>query len=172
MSLNYTLTPISGTRYNNRINYKLIIPCFLILAKLHSEKHFRQFVVADTFSNDTNNVSYSPGADDVIAFNNDDTIYELEERDLFVKELLIRKPHDAVFLTTASSYNRDFINKFLTENGQIISTVEKRLASDDYGIAKRYLFSVSKTPFQPHPPIHLRLQLSCVLCFILFSRFM
>lgn len=88
-----------------------------------------------------------PGADDVIAFNNDDTIYELEERDLFVKELLIRKPHDVVFLTTASSYNRDFISKFLTDNGQIISTVERRLASDDYGIAKRYLFSVSDTLF-------------------------
>lgn len=67
----------------------------------------------------------------------------MEERDLFVKELLIRQPFDVVFLTSASTYNRDFISKFLTSNGQIVDTVEKRLASDDYGIAKRYLFSVS-----------------------------
>lgn len=67
----------------------------------------------------------------------------MEERDLFVKELLIRKPFDNVFLTTSSTYNRDFISKFVTNNGQVIDTVERRLSSDEYGFINRYLFSVS-----------------------------
>lgn len=82
------------------------------------------------------------GADDVIAFNCDDNIYELEERDLLVKELTIRKSYDAIFLTTASTYNRDFINKFITDDGIVIDTVEKQLSSDDYGLFMRFLCSV------------------------------
>lgn len=89
------------------------------------------------------NFSKISGANDVIAFNSDDNIYELEERDLLLKELLIRKPYDVAFLTTSQTYNRDFISKFLTNNGRIIDTVEKRLASDDYGIFLRFLCSVS-----------------------------
>lgn len=90
-----------------------------------------------------------PGADDVIAFNCDDNIYELEERDLLLKELIIRKPYDVVFLTASSTYNRDFIYKFLTENGSVIDTDEKPLASDDYGVFMRFLCSVCM--HQCHP---------------------
>lgn len=85
---------------------------------------------------------FIPGADDVIAFNCDDNIFELEERDLLLKELLTRKPYDAIFLTTASAYNRDFICKFVTDNGCVIDTDEKSLASDEYGIFMRLLCSV------------------------------
>lgn len=89
-------------------------------------------------------VQYSiSGADDVIAFNCDDNIYELEERDLFLNELKIREPYDVIFLTTSSTYNREFIYKFLTENGCVIDTDEKPLASDEYGFFMRFLCSVS-----------------------------
>lgn len=83
------------------------------------------------------------GADDVIAFNSDDKIYELEERDLLLKELTIRDPYDVIFFTTPQTYNRDFINKFLRPNGMTIDTVERRLSSDDYGVFMRFLCSVS-----------------------------
>ncbi|XP_031628018.1 reticulon-4-interacting protein 1, mitochondrial-like isoform X2 [Contarinia nasturtii] len=82
------------------------------------------------------------GADDVIAFNSDDKIYELEERDLLLKELTMREHYDVVFLTTSQTYNRDFIGKFLCENGIIIDTVEKRLSSDEYGFFMRFLCSI------------------------------
>lgn len=78
----------------------------------------------------------------MIAFNCDDNIYELEERDLLLKELLMRKPYDVIFLTTTSPYNRDFIYQFVTENGFVIDTDEKPLASDEYGIFMRFLCSV------------------------------
>lgn len=83
------------------------------------------------------------GANDVIAFNSDDKIYELEERDLLLKELTIREHYDVVFLTTEQTYNRDFISKFLRKGGIIIDTVEKRLSSDEYGLFMRFLCSVS-----------------------------
>lgn len=83
------------------------------------------------------------GADDVIAFNSDDKIYELEERDLLLKELTIREHFDVIFLTTSQTYNRDFISNFLRPGGIIIDTVEKRLASDEYGLFMRFLCSVS-----------------------------
>lgn len=86
---------------------------------------------------------FFPGADDVIAFNSDDKIYELEERDLLLKELTIREHFDVVFLTTAQTYNRDFVSKFVCRDGIIVDTVEKRLASDEYGFFMRFLCSVS-----------------------------
>lgn len=79
----------------------------------------------------------------MIAFNSDDKIYELEERDLLLKELAIREQYDVVFLTTSVTYNRDFISKFLNHGGTIIDTVEKRLSSDEYGFFMRFLCSVS-----------------------------
>lgn len=82
------------------------------------------------------------GADDVIAFNSDDKIYELEERDLLLKELTIREHYDVVFFTTSQTYNRDFISNFLRPNGIVVDTVEKQLASDNYGICLRFLCSV------------------------------
>lgn len=82
------------------------------------------------------------GADDVIAFNGDDNIYELEERDVLIKELLLREAFDFVFVTTSSSYNRHFIFKFLKYGGKIIDTVEKCIASDEYGIFMRLLCSM------------------------------
>lgn len=81
----------------------------------------------------------------MIAFNSDDNIYELEERDLLLKELLIRQPYDCVFITTSQSYNRDFIYKFINSGGKVIDTVEKRFSSDDYGFFMRFLCSVSLT---------------------------
>lgn len=84
------------------------------------------------------------GADDVIAFNCDDNIYELEERDLLLKELSIRNRYDVIFLTQSQTYNRDFLYKFLTSGGRLIDTVEKRLSSDEYGLFMRYLCSVSQ----------------------------
>lgn len=86
---------------------------------------------------------YSSGADDVIAFNCDDNIYELEERDLLLKELSIRKTYDVVFLTTSTAYNKDFIKSFLSHNGTLIDTVERPLASDEYGFFMRVLCSVN-----------------------------
>lgn len=83
------------------------------------------------------------GANDVIAFNSDDKIYELEERDLLLKELTMREHYDVVFLTTEQTYNRDFISKFLRKGGIIIDTVENRLSSDEYGLFMRFLCSVS-----------------------------
>lgn len=79
----------------------------------------------------------------MIAFNCDDNIYELEERDLLNKELKIRKPYNFIFLTTATSYNKDFLKLFLTNDGSIIDTVENHMPSDDYGIFMRFLCSVS-----------------------------
>lgn len=90
-------------------------------------------------------IIFISGADDVIAFNSDDKIYELEERDLLLKELTIREHFDVVFLTTSQAYNRDFISKFLRKGGTIIDTVEKRLSSDEYGIFMRFLCSVRNT---------------------------
>lgn len=84
------------------------------------------------------------GANDVIAFNCDDNIYELEERDLLLKELTSREPYDVIFLTTSQSYNTDFLNRFLVENGAIVDAVEKSLASDEYGLFMRFLCSVSE----------------------------
>lgn len=89
------------------------------------------------------NIEFITGADDVIAFNSDDKIYELEERDLLLKELTIRDHYDVVFLTTSQTYNRDFISKFLNRGGVIIDTVEKRLSSDEYHFFMRFLCSVS-----------------------------
>lgn len=77
------------------------------------------------------------GADDVIAFNCDDNIYELEERDLLLKELSIRKPYDVIFLTTSTAYNKDFIKSFISASGILIDAVEKPLASDEYGFFMR-----------------------------------
>lgn len=88
--------------------------------------------------------AFFSGADDVIAFNSDDKIYELEERDLLLKELTIREHYDVVFLTTVQTYNRDFISKFLRRGGIIVDTVEKRLSSDDYGFFMRFFCSVSE----------------------------
>lgn len=79
----------------------------------------------------------------MIAFNCDDNIYELEERDLLLKELMERKAFDVMFLTSASTYNRDFIAKFLADNGRIVDCDEQRLSSDNYGILMRFLCAVS-----------------------------
>lgn len=82
---------------------------------------------------------FAAGADDVIAFNCDDNIYELEERDLLLKELSIRKPYDVIFLTTSTAYNKDFIKSFISASGILIDAVEKPLASDEYGFFMRFL---------------------------------
>lgn len=121
----------SGSRYNHEIvvfhpNFAFyVILCYQISMKL--------------------NVCIFAGADDVIAFNSDDKIYELEERDLLLKELAIRDPYDVVFWTTSQTYNRDFMSKFVQPSGIIVDTVEKRMASDDYGLFMRFLCSVSYT---------------------------
>lgn len=78
----------------------------------------------------------------MIAFNSDDKIYELEERDLLLKELTVREHYDVIFFTTSQTYNRDFISNFLRRDGIIIDTVEKQLASDNYGFCMRILCSV------------------------------
>lgn len=109
----------------------------MLRAKVENNKEI--FIANETHSYISR---FVPGADDVIAFNCDDNIYELEERDLLLKELATRKPYDVIFLTTTSTYNRDFIWKFLTENGAVIDTDEKPFASDDYGIFMRFLCSV------------------------------
>lgn len=94
-------------------------------------------------SNLNDTINFILGADDVIAFNSDDKIYELEERDLLLKELTIREPYDVVFWTASQTYNRDFMSKFLRPDGMIVDTVEKRMASDEYGLFMRFLCSVS-----------------------------
>lgn len=120
----------------------------------HQYKNYYFCFFPETMLIKFNYVQFSiTGADDVIAFNCDDNIYELEERDLLLKELTIRSPYDVVFLTTSSTYNRDFISKFLAENGSIIDTDEKPLASDEYGIFMRFLCSVCI--HQKHTHIHI-----------------
>lgn len=56
---------------------------------------------------------------------------------------MLRKAYDVMFLTTASTYNRDFIAKFITHCGKIIDCDEQKLSSDYYGIFMRILCSVS-----------------------------
>lgn len=55
---------------------------------------------------------------------------------------MLRKAYDVMFLTTASTYNRDFIAKFVCDNGKIVDCDEQKLSSDNYGIFMRFLCSV------------------------------